>query len=93
MSNAHSDMYTSIDMREAELHRLSGVRAQPVVKVERSFVFSEQNIKIILAKYIEDTYNVTVDPANVVGDYRHATYGSPLDNDPGYCKFTVKVNG
>lgn len=77
------------------LRAIGRTMPQPVVKAERSFTFNEQDIKIILARYVEDHYPDCHDisPTDVKGDYAKATYGSQLDMSPGYCRFTVTVRG
>jgi hypothetical protein len=86
-----------IDMREAGLHRLGGVpaRLKPTVSLERKFKFSENDIKAILARYIEVEYDIDkeIPLSDVTGDYRAASYGGPYDSSPGYCDFTVTVRG
>ena len=81
----------TIDMREL---RHIGERIKPIVTETRLFEFNEDQIKQVLAKYVAETYGVDVDAGKVIGDYRAADYsGGQFDHSPGYCKFTVKVDG
>ena len=63
---------------------------KPVMQVEMSVVFSEEQIKQILADYVKTHYDLDATTKNITGDFRAASY-SQFDNSPAYCKFTVKV--
>jgi hypothetical protein len=69
--------------------------AKPKVSLERKFTFSENDIKAILARYIEVEYDIgkEIPLSDVRGDYAKATYGNQFDSSPGYCDFTVTVRG
>lgn len=93
-----------IDMREVGIGRpdyeIHGMvkkpeRAKPVVKLERKFTFSENDIKAILARYVEVEFDIDkeIPLTDVKGDYTKATYGNQFDSSPGYCDFTVTVRG
>ncbi len=71
------------------------VRPKPKVNLERKFTFSENDIKAILAQYVEDEYDIKkeIPLSDVSGNYAKATYGNQFDSSPGYCDFTVTVRG
>lgn len=80
-----------VDMRETSAYRDEEIA--PEVKAEVTYTFNETQIKQILADFVRRAYRVNAKSSDVIGSYREATHGSHFNSSPGYCKFTVKVNG
>jgi hypothetical protein len=70
-------------------------RPKPAVSLERRFKFSENDIKSILARYVETEYDIDAEIplSDVKGEYAKAVFGNQFDSSPGYCDFTVTVRG